>query len=1138
VRNSRAKLRAAYTKVLPIFTAVAAAAAFGQQLTYQAVPGSPPGVTHLFEDTQQRLWVGTTRGAYLFDGARFYSLRGGRDAEMNSQVHQIAEDGDSRGGGGAIWFATMDGLYRYGRGRLTRAVDGVVQSVAALGKDTVLVSVGTHAAGLSQSARLVRIRFKGAASPDAPRAALFEETVLLPQLNAQGWLTEDRRSGDLLFACPPGWCEIRTETARTETSLERVAALVRRHQSPPTSSSHNHVLRDGSKCVWSALEGAAWYQCPGDREAVLIGADILPAGVSSVAELPNGLIALRSIGRLAIGKAHGKFQLADAVNGVPGAFAFYCGKDGTYWIGGASGLGRLTFPWEMEYWTARDGLLPVTSVARLPATGEVFAGAVGGVLRLSPDRRTWSTLAGTESYRRIEGLIADEDGTSLIAGLPYFGAGVFDRNGKVLGLTREKRSSAWHVARTKDGRLWSSGNRLGELKRRRLPAGGLEIEIAPEDLGPQYANANALDIQVSKAPEGEILWACYAGGLMMRRPGVANTGWERLVTVKQGLRQDACRSLAATPDGNVWYGYNTDPGFARIRHAVGDGGRSASVKNFGTGPDVGTALVHFLDVDSRGWLWRGANDGVYVADPEMAESGFWMHLRPEDGLPSPDMNQQSFYDDPDGSVWWGAGNTLMHFRPSKDLLRPQAGTVPGVWVSGISQGTEDPPVLAERAGPQRYGVPLTIHLGSLQGTRRSAMRFRYRWLSNAGSRATGKRQESAWVETRQPDLSIGTPGWGEHTIEVQSRLGPFGQWTSAGQFTFEVARPVWMSWPALSLGSVGILGGALLLRRRNRQKESEVLPDLSEWRVAALIPEAHELLGVVLDGRFRADRIVARGGFATVLAGVDLQNGSTCAIKVFRQELAGEWLRKRFEQEVAALESVDHPNVVRILGHGQTPDGTPYLAMEFVEGETLRQRVESHPAMHPGIAAGCVEQIGSALEAIHAKGIFHRDLKPDNIMLRRCSIARPGNLASQADEVVLIDFSIAIVRDPDRTMHGVSRAAGTILYMAPEQAVGFACEASDVYSMAKVVLEILTGKAIADLFPDASLDLPARVREYLQRDARLRAALSEESVAMLAQSLLFDPRARPQSALDLARPIVRDLRSIREDSWSEADGIG
>jgi eukaryotic-like serine/threonine-protein kinase len=152
------------------------------------------------------------------------------------------------------------------------------------------------------------------------------------------------------------------------------------------------------------------------------------------------------------------------------------------------------------------------------------------------------------------------------------------------------------------------------------------------------------------------------------------------------------------------------------------------------------------------------------------------------------------------------------------------------------------------------------------------------------------------------------------------------------------------------------------------------------------------------------------------------------------------------------------------------------------------------------------------LAVIHEQGIYHRDLKPDNIMLRRG--ARAG------EELVLIDFSIAIVRDPDQTVHGLSRAAGTLLYMAPEQAVGFACAASDIYSLAKVLVEMLSGKTVVELFPDASLDLPGRVRKYL---AAAGFGLSSEAIELIAQALEFDPMKRPADALRFVEPVVRDL---------------
>ncbi|SPE36842.1 hypothetical protein SBA3_2500006 [Candidatus Sulfopaludibacter sp. SbA3] len=145
--------------------------------------------------------------------------------------------------------------------------------------------------------------------------------------------------------------------------------------------------------------------------------------------------------------------------------------------------------------------------------------------------------------------------------------------------------------------------------------------------------------------------------------------------------------------------------------------------------------------------------------------------------------------------------------------------------------------------------------------------------------------------------------------------------------------------------------------------------------------------------------------------------------------------------------------------------------MEFIEGGTLRDLLDAGPL--PWVrAASLLWQAAGALEQIHANGIYHRDLKPENLMLRRG--------APPDEDLVLIDFSIAIVKEPDQTIHGLSRAAGTIYYMAPEQAVGFATAATDVYSLAKVLLEMLTGQRLSALLPNASMDLPERVRELVR----------------------------------------------------------
>jgi serine/threonine protein kinase len=174
-------------------------------------------------------------------------------------------------------------------------------------------------------------------------------------------------------------------------------------------------------------------------------------------------------------------------------------------------------------------------------------------------------------------------------------------------------------------------------------------------------------------------------------------------------------------------------------------------------------------------------------------------------------------------------------------------------------------------------------------------------------------------------------------------------------------------------------------------------------------------------------------------------------------------------------------------------------------------------ALPPQRIAAFLRQLSDALDAIHAQGIWHRDVKPENAIIRDA-----GSLDEQA---VLIDFSIAIVKDFNETLYGLSRAAGSFDYMAPEQVIGYAGPSSDIYSLAKVAIEMLTGSRLSELLPSAALDLPERVQELLRN---LDVGLSAESITSIASALEFDPLKRPRVASDFARPIVRDLELDRQ----------
>ena len=468
-----------------------------------------------------------------------------------------------------------------------------------------------------------------------------------------------------------------------------------------------------------------------------------------------------------------------------------------------------------------------------------------------------------------------------------------------------------------------------------------------------------------------------------------------------------------------------------------------------------------MDADQRGWLWRSGNEGIYVADPVQAEAGQWLKLDQSDGLPANDMNSGSVFVDDDGSLWWGADNDVAHYTPPPDLVHPKSA--PQVFVSAFSWDNR-PPRLAEAVANIPHGADITVHLGSLQFDRRNALRIRYRLLPG----------QPDWRESGKLDVPLGSLSTGSHTLEVQGRVFT-GPWSTSTRRTFAVLRPVFLAWPFLAayfVAAGGLSAAGYLLRRRRKIEQAVLLPNLAAFRMSALLPEVYDLTGMLLDGNFEVGELLARGGFANVFSGYDRGQDRRCAVKVFRGELKDkDWVERRFTQEVAALRRVRHPNVVSIYAHGSTPAGAPYLVMEFVEGRNLREVLESGP-LPPPRAARMLRQLAGALDAIHAQDICHRDLKPENIMIRLAG--------TPAEESVLIDFSIAIVKDADETLHGLSRAAGSFDYMAPEQAVGYAEPSSDIYSLAKLLIEILTGRQLKDLLPDAALDLPDRVRDLLQ----------------------------------------------------------
>jgi len=216
------------------------------------------------------------------------------------------------------------------------------------------------------------------------------------------------------------------------------------------------------------------------------------------------------------------------------------------------------------------------------------------------------------------------------------------------------------------------------------------------------------------------------------------------------------------------------------------------------------------------------------------------------------------------------------------------------------------------------------------------------------------------------------------------------------------------------------------------------------------------LVGAVLLDRVRIDRVLARGGMGKVYAGEQTRLGRPCAIKVLDPRLvagdaAAEFVR-RFLLEASVAARLTHPNSVRIFDYGETPDGSCFIAMEYLEGRSLSDELKAVGRLSPGRTIHVAQQVCRALREAHDLGCVHRDMKPGNVFL----VSRDDD----ADFVKVLDFGLVMDTHAGGGL-GPAEAAqviGSPRYMAPEQVQAKAVDArTDVYALGAMMYAMLTG---------------------------------------------------------------------------------
>jgi serine/threonine-protein kinase len=275
------------------------------------------------------------------------------------------------------------------------------------------------------------------------------------------------------------------------------------------------------------------------------------------------------------------------------------------------------------------------------------------------------------------------------------------------------------------------------------------------------------------------------------------------------------------------------------------------------------------------------------------------------------------------------------------------------------------------------------------------------------------------------------------------------------------------------------------------------------------VSETSDRLQRQLEGRYRVERELGRGGMATVYLATDLKHGRQVAIKVLDPELAAAIGPERFKREIEIAARLHHPHILTLFDSGEV-GGLLYYVMPYVAGESLRARLERERQLPLEQAIGIAREVADALSYAHSQGIVHRDVKPENVLM-------------QGGHALLADFGIARAWSaaPGAALTATGMTLGTPAYMSPEQAAGSKDldARSDVYALGCVLYEMLAGQP-----PFTGATAEILVRQHVAAappDVTIaRPGVPARVAATIRSALAKSPADRPRSAAQFADALI------------------
>lgn len=236
-----------------------------------------------------------------------------------------------------------------------------------------------------------------------------------------------------------------------------------------------------------------------------------------------------------------------------------------------------------------------------------------------------------------------------------------------------------------------------------------------------------------------------------------------------------------------------------------------------------------------------------------------------------------------------------------------------------------------------------------------------------------------------------------------------------------------------------------------RSVSREVLASASDSLEESILQE-NQMAGKVVAGKYKIEGLLGEGGMAQVFRAVHMGLDRPVVIKLMHSSMPSmDTAMKRFEQECKVTAKLDHPNIVSVFDVGTLEGRRPFLVMEFIQGESLRDYLDRETSMTVKDATTVMIQVCSGLSEAHERGIVHRDLKPENIMLRERS--------DRPDWVKIVDFGIAHLKQGGQRLTRTGIAIGTVDYMSPEYLSDKPIDQrSDIYALGVILYELIAGR--------------------------------------------------------------------------------